>query len=49
MVSKLELPIMWLVALESMTHLEEEEIRHVLVLPNSASVVIEVDVDFRDY
>ena len=34
---------MWSMALESMTHVEEEEIKHVLVLPNSMSVVIEVD------
>ena len=36
---------MWLVASDSMTHMEEEEIRHVLVLPNSTSIVIEVDAD----
>ena len=36
---------MWLVALESMTHVEEKEIKHVLVLRNSTSVLIEVDGD----
>ena len=39
---------MWLVALESMTHLEEDEIRPVLVLSDSMSAVIEVDADFSD-
>ena len=34
---------MWSVASKSMIHIEEEEIKHVLVLPNSTSVVIEVD------
>ena len=36
---------MWLVAPESITHMEEEEIKHVFVLPDSTSVLIEVDVD----
>ena len=36
---------MWSVVLESMTHVEEEEIKHVLVLPDSKSVLIEVDAD----
>ena len=40
---------MWSVAPESMTHVEEEEIKYVLVLPNSASIVIEVDVDLSDF
>ena len=40
---------MWSVALESMTHVEEEEIKHVLVLPDSTSVVIEVDADLSDF
>ena len=40
---------MWSVAPESMTHLEEEEIRHVLVLLDSASLVIEVDADLSDF
>ena len=34
---------------ESMTHVEEEEIKHVLVLPDSTSVMIEVDADFDFY
>ena len=37
--------IMWSVAPKSMTHVEEEEIKHVLVLPDSTNVVIEVDAD----
>ena len=36
---------MWLVALESMTHVEEEEIKHMLVLPDSTSVLIEADAN----
>ena len=40
---------MWSVALESMTYVEEKEIKHVLVLPDSTSVVIEVDVDLSDF
>ena len=36
---------MWSLAPELMTHVEEEEIKHVLVLPDSTSVLIEVDVD----
>ena len=39
---------MWLVALQSVTHLEEVEIRHMLVLLDSASVVVEVDADLSD-
>ena len=31
-----------------MTHVKEEEVRHVSVLPDSASVVTEVDVDLSD-
>ena len=34
---------MWSVAPKLMTHVEEEEIKHVLVLPNSTSEVIKVD------
>ena len=34
---------MWSVAPESMTHVEEEEIKHVLVLSDSMSVLIDVD------
>ena len=40
---------MWYVALESMTQVEEEERKHVLVLLDSTSVVIEFDADLRDY
>ena len=39
---------MWSVAHESMTHVEEKEIKHVLVLPDSTSVLIEVDADLSD-
>ena len=34
---------------ESMTHVEEDERKHVLVLPDSASVVIEVDAYLSDF
>ena len=47
-VNKMELPVMWSMAPESMTHVEEEEIKHVLILPDSKSVLIEVDVDLSD-
>ena len=40
---------MWSVALESMTHVEEEEIKHVLVLPDLTSVMIEIDTDLSDF
>ena len=40
---------MWSMALESMTHMEEDERKHVLVLPNSMSVVIEVDANLSDF
>ena len=36
-------------ALELMTYVEEEEIKHVLVLPDSMSVGIEIDVDLNDF
>ena len=36
---------MWSVAPKSMTHVEEDERKHVLVLPNSASVEMKVDVN----
>ena len=32
-----------------MTHVEEDERKHVLVLPDSTSVVIEVDADLSDF
>ena len=40
---------MWSVAPESMTLVEEEEIKHALVLPDSTSVIIEVDADLSDF
>ena len=40
---------MWLVALESMIHVEEEEIKRVLILPDSTSVVVEVDANLSDF
>ena len=39
---------MWYVALESMTHLEEEEIRHVLGLPYTSSIVLGGEAPFND-
>ena len=39
---------MWSVAPKSITHMEEDERKHVLVLPDSMSVVIEVDADLSD-
>ena len=39
---------MWSVAPKSMTHLEEDKIRHVLGLPNSASIVLGVEALFND-
>lgn len=38
--NKLELPLIWSIAPESMTHLEEEEIRHPLGLPGSTRVEV---------
>ena len=46
--NKLELPVMWSVAPESMTYVEEDEIKHVLVLPDPTRIVIEVDADLSD-
>ena len=40
---------MWSMAPESMTHAEEDERKHELVLPNSVSVMIEVDADLSDF
>ena len=40
---------MWSVAPESLTHVKEDERKHVLVLLDSASVEIGVDVDFSDF
>ena len=48
MVNKLELPVMWSVAPESMTQLEEEDIRHVSGLLDSASVVLGVEAGFNN-
>ena len=48
MVNKLELPIMWSVTPESMIHLEEEGIRQVSGLPDSASAVVGVEADFNN-
>lgn len=45
---RLELPVTWSVAPESMTHLEDEEIRQVFDLPDSAMVGTWVDEDFKD-
>ena len=39
---------MWYVALESMTHLEEEEIRHVLGLLDPTSIILGVEAPFND-
>ena len=40
---------MWSVAPKSMTRIEEDERKHVLILHDSASVVIEVDGDLSDF
>ena len=40
---------MWSVALESMTHVEENEIKHVLVLADSMSVVIKVNANLSEF
>ena len=48
MVNKLELPIMWSVVPESMTQLEEEDIRHVSGLPDLASAVVGVETGFNN-
>ena len=48
MVNKLELPVMWSMAPESMTQLEDEDIRHVSGLPDSASVVVGVEAGFNN-
>ena len=40
---------MWSVAPELMTDVEEDERQHVLVLPESASVEIEVDADLSNF
>ena len=40
---------MWSVAPELMTHVEEDERKHVLVLPDSTSVEIGVDEDLSNF
>ena len=40
---------MWSGAPELMTNVEAEEIKHVLVLPGSMSIVIKVDADLSDF
>ena len=40
---------MWSMAPKSMTHVEEDERKHVLVLPDSASVLMEVDANLSDF
>ena len=40
---------MWSMAPDSMTHVEEKEIKHVIVLTDSTSVLIEVDADRSDF
>ena len=40
---------MWSVAPESMTHVEEDERKHVLVLPDLASVVMGVNADLSNF
>ena len=46
MANKLELHV-WLVV-PKVTHLEEEDIRYVLGLPNSASAAVGVEADFNN-
>ena len=48
MVNKLELHVIWSVALESMTQLEKGDIRHVSGLPNSASAMVGVEAGFNN-
>ena len=40
---------MWLMAPKSMTHVEEDERKHVFVLPDSASVLMKVDANLSDF
>ena len=40
---------MWSMAPKSMTHVEEDERKHVLVLPDSARVLMEVDANLNDF
>ena len=48
MVNKLELHVMWSMAPESMTHLEEDGIRQVSGLPDSTSAVVGVEAQFNN-
>lgn len=48
MEKRCELPVILSVAPESMTHFEEEEIRHALDLPESA-IALTDDEDFSDF
>ena len=48
MVNKLELPVMWSLALELMTQLEKEDIRHASSLPDLASAVVGVEAGFNN-
>ena len=48
MVNKLELHVMWSVALKSMTHLEEDDTRHVSGLPDSTSAMVGVEAKFNN-
>ena len=40
---------MWSMAPKSITHVEEDERKHVLVLPDSTSVLMEVDANLSDF
>ena len=40
---------MWSVAPESMSHVEEDERKHVLVLPDSTRVAMDVDANLSDF
>ena len=48
-VNKLELPIMWSMAPGSMTHVEKDKRKHMLVLPDSTSVDIGADANLSDF
>lgn len=47
-VNRLELPVIWFVAPKSMTHLEDDDIRHLFVWLYLAIVMIGIDEDFND-
>ena len=38
---------MWSMTPESMTNVEEDKRKHVLVLPDPTSVIVEVDANFK--